>query len=268
MNVWTNRCGHWLLGCALAAMFVASGASADDSEAARFARWQSCAALLYPDGAESTSDLQARIERPESIQQMLQNLKRAWDQDWLLQPNFYDSDTLLKFLNGTKLSWKKTQTDQGVDVVESIDLDADSSIFPRATVSIFRTCSVYVLRGIDGRVGKRQVVVGGNLYITGPPERELTLRDVRNVFGHETQNAMDTGESLHGQGYTPDDQGTVTYRDPEKQRRAGSAIGVTFWFALRPPPPPGGWRKYGPIVDDDIVQTIQLGEQRYKTLEK
>src|ERR1700679_4074104 len=53
------------------------------------------------------SEIAAAITLPTTPKQLLQNLKNAWDHDWLVQSSFYADSNLLKFFNATKASWEQ-----------------------------------------------------------------------------------------------------------------------------------------------------------------
>lgn len=230
-----------------------------------FERWKSCAELINPGGGNSASDLQANFKRPQSVQQILRNLKLAQDKDWLLQPNFYDEETLLKFFNASKATRKEPfpnpPTKRSVVIAE----DIDSNIFPKLTVVIQHSCWLKESQRSGDRVEKG-VYVGGNLRIFGRPIPEMTLRVVRSVLGPETENTIDTGMTMDGPDGTPLSQGSVRYFDRAKWQLAGGEVGMSFNLALRPPQKPAE-PLAKQIVDDDVVMTIGIIDRRQRILE-
>jgi hypothetical protein len=240
--------------------------SSNGTGGAPFERWKSCAQLVHPDGGYSASDLQARFERPENIQQMLQNLKSTGDQDWLLQPHFYDAETLLKLFNGSGVAWKERNPAPLSKNVEVIAVDIDSNIFPKMTLSVEADCWIMTHKYPDGHMEKT-VSVGGNMRIYGSPVPGIPLRVIRSVLGPETENTIDTGANYDGPNYTPIYKGRVVYANRVKRQLEGTAIGTTFFFALGTLPKPGEPlpRK---IVDDDVVKTIVMNASSHRILEK
>ena len=245
----------------------AGATSSDEQAGAPYERWKSCARLAHPNGGDAAVDLQAKFERPQNIRQMLQNLQLAGEQDWLLQPNFYDAATLLKFFNGSGVAWKERKPDPLSKQVEVIAVDLHSDIFPQMTISIEANCWIYNRPYPGGHVEKR-VAVGGNMRIYGSPLPGMTLGVIRGVLGQETQNSIDTGTNYDGPDYKPIYKGRVVYENRAREQLEGAAMGTTFFFALGPPPP----RKPGEpvsreILDDDVAKTIVMNATSHRILE-
>lgn len=232
-----------------------------------FKRWKSCAEMVHREGSYSVSDLQSMFLKPQDLLQMLQNLKLAGQGDWLLQSNFYNEETLLKFFNGVKVTWKEAPaSDQISNGVLFVEGNVDSYIFPKMTVSVEGRCWVSGKKSPGGRE-RTLVQTGGLLRIYGAPIPEMTLNMVRSALGPETQNTRDMGLVADGPDIEPTSQGTVVYADKTKWQQAGAEVGTTFAFQLDPPPKQGGDLPKG-IVGDDIVVSIVMRQASHRILEK
>jgi hypothetical protein len=67
--------------------------------------WKACAQRAYPDGGDSDADILRKFAPPNNTDELLHNLKRAADGDWMVQPMFADEATLRSFFNSTKVTW-------------------------------------------------------------------------------------------------------------------------------------------------------------------
>ena len=70
----------------------------DAKDSSRYKDWKSCIELLYPNGSRSVSDLQQAIQSPHDIRQLVENLKQAWTDDFLMQPSFLKTRHCRSFL--------------------------------------------------------------------------------------------------------------------------------------------------------------------------
>jgi hypothetical protein len=57
----------------------------------------------YPQPVYSTAQIARRFKRPKDVTDLLVNLKRIFDDNLLVQPNFFADDTLLTAFNGRAL---------------------------------------------------------------------------------------------------------------------------------------------------------------------
>jgi len=214
-------------------------------------RWNSCAKLVSPEKADSAPE--PIIERPVSVQQLLQNLKLAWDKELLLLPSFYDEANLLRFFNGSKVTWEKP----GPIFPRSIVGVVNSDVFPGLTVSFDSKC-----------FGPGPTVVSFIKIQPGASQR-MTLSDIRSSFGKEAENLIDTGNFVTDDGptYTPTNKGFVAYEgDIAKEQREG-VIYTRFYFEMGGPSP---LRKSDPwdapavleIKPADEVQNLEMKEAR------
>jgi hypothetical protein len=233
----------------------------------RLQQWKSCAELLHPDSNYSASDLQAKFSRPQDLPQMLQNLRLAEEGDWLLQPHFYDEETLLKFFDGSKVTWKEPPPSDKISAVATVlPVEVDSRIFPQVPVTIESHCRIWRFKLNDGHT-KSHADLAGRFLIYGETFPEMTLRMVRSVLGHETENILDQGLTTHGPEVEPTAKGIVVYADRTKWQQVGMEVGLTFAFQ-KAPPPKAGERGSIEIVDDDRVISIRMFQANHRSLEK
>jgi hypothetical protein len=223
--------------------------------------WKSCAARLYAAGDLPTAGLESQFERPQNLAQLLQNLKLAWKNDWLMRPQFFDRETLLKFFNGTAVSLQQRENVPPPYV--SIVATTASSVFPQMSVELETTCSSRSSPQPNGRT-QTLVTVSGHIRIYGGPVPELTLRSIRQVLGSETQNTLDDDFAEGGAERPPTHKGSVTYIDRAKEQLEGGKVGLFFYFNLPPrfpdALPPG-------IESNDTVQGIVLADMSHRTQE-
>jgi hypothetical protein len=235
---------------------------ANEKGAAALERWRSCVRRVHADDSYSISELQAQIKRPQDISQMLQELKLAWENDWLLQPEFYDEAILLNFFNGVAVTWKERKHD--LSGVEAIDVETDSRVFPQMPVVLEAFCSSWS-RQLAPHGQRTLLSIGGSIRIYGRPVPELTLQVIREVLGPETKNTIDLAFASNGSDGTPvTTKGSVVYANPAKEKIEGTRMGLSFWFSIPPKPAATPERE---IAADDVVQAIVLNAQRHQVIE-
>ncbi len=225
-----------------------------------FGRWKSCVELFYPQGSASPFELQRPFQQPQNIQQLLQNLKLAWQQDLLLQPSFYDPAILQTLFAGSTVTltqpWHPLSQDVGLVVFE-----IDSNVVQGMTVRLESRCWRTDYESAPGRKESTAYILGA-LTISGGPFAGMSLRAVRDVFGPEAENDLDSGGVENGVVYAPVVKGSVIYTDRAKEKAEGGvALGTTFVFPRRPS------QRDLKLVDDDIVQDIRMHAKRHRLLE-
>ena len=85
----------------------------------------------------------------------------------------------------------------------------------------------------------------------------MTLRDVREVFGHESQLEMDRGVSAEGNVYAPAFKGGVDYIVSQED----SQLEVTFFFKTEV-----GEGASTALGDDDTIAGIEIRDEQDFTL--
>jgi hypothetical protein len=94
---------------------------------------------------------------------------------------------------------------------------------------------------------------------------EMTLRVVRQTFGHETVNGLDPGMDQHGNSYKPIYKGSVHYWNVRKASLEGR-VETAFYFRLDPSTK-HKTEAPGEIVDDDVVTRIEMQDSQRLRLE-
>lgn len=184
---------------------------------------------------------------------MLENLKLAWQNDWLLRPDFYDEETLLRFFNSVSITWKHTQDTRSP--AEEIAMETRSRVSPQLSIVLQAHCRARNFPKPDGRT-EAIVTMGGNFHMNSLSGLGMTLSDVRQVLGPETLNELDPdylGASEVQHPITV--RGSVVYTDSAKEARKGLQRDLTFYFGIPPKLLESVGKKIAP---DEVVQWIGL----------
>jgi hypothetical protein len=221
--------------------------------------WKSCATGLSDQ--ELAKSLDAQVTRPQNITQFLQNLRLAWQNDWLLQPDFYDEKTLMKFFDSVSITWKQTQDKRSP--AEEIALETSSQILPQMSIVLQIHCRSRTYPQPNG-LKKTIRSIGGNFRIYGAPVPDLTLAVVRQVLGPETRNERAFAGMSEVDDSPPAIKGSVVYTDPAKEKLEGQRMGLTFEFTI--PTNPAGLDSMK-IEPADVVQSIGLSAGRNRVSE-
>lgn len=229
-----------------------------------YERWKSCAELIHPPRGYSAADVQASLERPGDIQQFLQNLRVAWEQNLLLRPSFYDEAALMKVFNGTKVTWNRPDPFFNNLHTGLIGGRVESDGFPGIAVKFESNCSI-----IDYKVanGVTQSKVAGNsfLNVEVASDTEITLQAVRSVFGHEAGQSIDLGVDPHGNTLATAEKGSVVYTKAPTEGVASSRIEAVFYFRIGKSQQ-GLVRSSGALVDDDSITRISMHDAQDNTV--
>lgn len=233
-------------------------------DGASYEGWRSCAGLIHSTRPYSAADVQAMFERPEDIREFLQNIKLAWEQDWLLRPSFYDVATLMKFFNGTKVTWNGPDPFFKNLHTELIKGSVVSDAFPGIIAKFESNCSI-----IDYKVtsGVKQSKVEGNgfLNVEVASVPEITLQNVRNVFGHEAGQSIDLGVDPHGNTFATKEKGSVVYTKAPIQGAPNSRVEMVFYFKAKKSQQDLD-QLSGVLVDGDSVTRITMHDVQGNTV--
>jgi hypothetical protein len=227
-------------------------------------KWKSCAEAMQQPGVAQGVKQGASIALPGNSDQMLTNLKTAWDNNLLLSPSFYEENSLRKFFAGSEVRWVSSLLPMRKDVA-FVAADVASRVLPGSTVHVESRCWRTEQTGEHG-IKKSMINEMGFIRISGSPIPAMTLRAVRSVFGPESENNIDSGIGPDDNVYTPVNKGSVAYVDRDRDRATGLALGVKFVFKLDSTS--GVSVTPQKIVDDDIVQGIEVHEVQPPLLEK
>jgi hypothetical protein len=90
----------------------------------------------------AVSRIGALFERPQSVSQLLQNLKLAYEKDLFIQPAIYEDENLKKFFAGTEVTWGNPRplTTRTI-TAKDLEITADARVFPKFTIRILRSCT-------------------------------------------------------------------------------------------------------------------------------
>lgn len=152
--------------------------------------------------ADTESAVAAAIVLPSTPKQLLQNLRNAWVNDWLVQPALYSDAILLKVFNANKVAWDQESVLGEAPRSGNGRLTIDTKVLPQMTVEI--------IRGVIRKPGEQDASTGF-VRIRFDASRGLTVGLVREVFGKESADELDTGMATDGHSYTPTSAGDLLY---------------------------------------------------------
>lgn len=235
-----------------------------DDEASRHQRWDSCVQLVYPDGSRAVADLLQQIQEPQNLQDLLKNLKQAWERDLLLQPAFFDDAVLQKFFAGSAVTWKEsaafyTHHDKPVTA------QLESKLLPGMTVSVESRC--WRMDGVSGsgQLDPSSAYLLGSVRISGGPFPEVTLQAIRDLLGPETHQQMDAATVEFGIVHGAEGKGWVDYTDSSKEgSQPGFLVGLRFYVPFQPNR--GNREALTKIVAEDTVNAVELHEMTHRRL--
>ena len=225
----------------------------DSKDGPRYEDWKSCIELLYPNGSRSVSDLQQAIQSPHDIRQLVENLKQAWTENFLIQPVFFEDTILQKFFSGSSLKWR-APVNYYIHQDAIIQVQLESDLLPGMTVTIESRCW-----RIDDKPGLT-AHLAGSLKISGGPIPGLTLRSIRKVLGAETRDEPDGAEVEFGVVHPASGKGRITYTDPIKEETDGGfPLGIRFYVPYQQSPD-------SDFVNDDVVDLVEVSEMIHRSL--
>jgi hypothetical protein len=210
----------------------------------------------------SASQLEAMFSRPASGADLLRNLKLAFDQDWLLQPAFYDDAILLKFFDGQRVVWKKPDSEVTKDATrDPVEVTITAKAFEGMTVSLLRSCSR--VKGYDLPEGHvpPHLRPAGLVELQVASIADVTLSAVRNVFGREMKSYFDYGRGTDGGRYTPTIKGTLLYESPNEGHSPGLGFKKrTAKFLVKRDPEAATRDRPGPLEfsNSDLVKSLSI----------
>ena len=225
--------------------------SSTQKDDASFERWKACADRISLEVDQSATDLTAKIERPQNMRQLLEHLKRAGEQNWLMRPSFYNEAVLLKFFNGSKVIWNKPDSYR-IHNTQYVVASIASEALPKMLIEVENNCSVYGHKADSGPANEA-VTSNGFINLELGSTSGLGLEDVRDVFGQGDVRSIDRGISPHGVTYTPTYRGSVRYASTHRGRTDTSQIETVFYLGEDLPPGYGA-DPSAEIVDDRVTR--------------
>ena len=212
----------------------------------------------------SAGEIGAMFERPTTVHQLLQNLKFAMDRDLLLQRAFYEDQNLLKFFNGSAVTWQKPDPIDPSDKHKHRgEITLSRAVFPGAVANVIDNRwqdSRYVASTKTYVPGRHRVV--GTILLKVEDTTRFTAHEVTDVFGDPSWKEFDIGLLTHGYTQAPIDKGKFVY-----EIRWDASHGSYFekrmlvYFKRDPPPDPLLPEPRRAFRDDDSVSRIELVEK-------
>jgi hypothetical protein len=197
--------------------------------------------------AYAESAVAAAIDLPSTPKQLLQNLKNAWINDWLVQSSFYSDAILSKVFTAKNVAWDQESNPGEAPKSGNATLTIDSKVLPQMTVEI--------IRGVR-KSGEREVH-SGFIRIRFEASRGLTVGLVRDVFGKESADELDVGMATDGHSYIPTSAGDLLYESHDKERSTAAFWKNRVSFGVKktnPGMPAPGSR----FIDSDQIEEIVI----------
>jgi hypothetical protein len=183
----------------------------------------------------SAGEIGVMFDRPTTAVQLLKNIKMAVDRDLVAEPGLFTDENLLKFFAADTI-----RREAGQENLKRFDLQ---ETFLTATGAPFSGMSVQVEQGLV----RRGEFDPGHFAVRGPIRRfgyihmnvgegpDITVGDVREVFGRETQWQYGGGWATHG-GPVPDTaKGSLYYGTTAEA--FGKDDHKELSFVIKPPAP-------------------------------
>jgi hypothetical protein len=156
----------------------------------------------------SAAGISALIQRPASAPDLIENLRVAWEGRLLVQPAFFEDANLLKFFNGTSVTWKDLHVRTKSNFVASATVKLDDRVFPGSTVTVFRTHEVVPPVHAANDRNRGYVHDSGAIQMQVDSLQGFTWQAVKRAFGPDAKDvgvmanlhAMRTGP-LPGKAY-------------------------------------------------------------------
>jgi hypothetical protein len=219
--------------------------------------WRKCATRGHDGVAYSTADLLALGSDPVTVKQLLQNVRLIWEKDLLLEPAFYDPEVLQHFFGEDKLSGP-TSPPLPIGGMQPLITKMTIRALRDSAVTLDASCS-------ESPVPTRRLNVGtyARMTIDVRGDADVRLAAVRDAFGREQENTVDSGLTTDGRIVDPQFLGSVAYRRPGEAR--GSIMGAVFLFKRAVIDQSKEPRSK--ILEDDVLQRIDVAQSRTRSVE-
>jgi hypothetical protein len=189
--------------------------------------------------------------------QLLQNLKNAWDHDWLVQSPFYADSNLLKFFNAAKVAWEQDSKPGEAPEFGNGRVTVDLPSFPKMTVEFTR--GVYKSAGTRG---SRRAAASGIVRIGVESIQGFTVGLVREVFGKESEDKLDFGIATDAHGYDPTTAGSLVYENHDKELNTAAYEHYWISFGVQKTKPGLPSQGYTFLADERIYEIVMLQMER------
>jgi hypothetical protein len=205
----------------------------------------------------SVREIKGMFHRPKNVEQLLRNMKLAYDRNLLVQPTFFYEAVLKEFFNGAAISWSNSG-----QVVE-----LDDHIFPGMTIRVHHTDIPMAGHNAAGPPHDHVPAHSEShnyLEVETGSTVVITVRQVKNAFGAEFQEKMDTGFETDGHSHIPTTKGVLEYSNllrgpsPEEFNNRGALFVVMKDLAAPRCVPANQPRSHCGFEDDDIIESMSL----------
>jgi len=235
-----------------------------------------CIALVLIVGASATSlaaqpqqsvlaphtytirEIKGMFDRPKTVEQLLRNLKLAYDRNLLVQPAFLDQNVLKRFFNGTAIHGSES----------TAILELNGHFFPGMSVRVDHT--YFPIAGHKAAGPPHENVPGyaetlNYLEISMASRVVISVRQIKDIFGGEFQEHLDLGEASDGHAVVPTTKGSLQYS--QWMRGAGpeefdsrDALFVVKKDSVEGPRciPAFQQRNHCGLKDNDVIERISL----------
>lgn len=185
----------------------------------------------------SVTEIERMFRRPKSTEDLLRNMKLAFDRSLLVQSVFFDPAVLKEFFGGTAV----TDSESGKIVV------LDDHVFPGMTVRVHQ----------NGPISNYIEVATG-------PMVTISVGVVKSIFGAGYKEQLDTGWDTDGHSHVPTTKGHLGYFEhlgadgfSLKSRSAQFIAGKDLVERPRciPADQPGS---HCGLEDDSVIESISL----------
>lgn len=173
-------------------------------------RWKSCVRLLTSNNDLEATELQAMFESPKVLEQLLLNLKMAWDKQIPVQAEFFNESVLERFFGGSEVRRIDVPARKNIAGVKLIVSHFGSDTSQRMTATIESSCMTSDGRETDNSPTK-SAWVHTSIVVEAGHDSTIHLGAVRSIFGPEAESDLDRGVSPHGYTYAPTYKGKVVY---------------------------------------------------------
>jgi hypothetical protein len=205
----------------------------------------------------SVREIKGMFPRPKTVEQLLRNLKLAYERNLLVQPGFLDQNVLKQFFNGTAIH----------DSESRAILELDRHFFPGMSVRVDH--AYFPIAGHNAAAPPHEYVPGyaetlNYLEINMTSAVMISVRQIKDIFGGEFQEHFDLGEASDGHAVVPTTKGSLQYSQwirrpgPEEFDSRDALFVVKKELVEGPRCIPSILRNRCGLKDDDVIERISL----------
>jgi hypothetical protein len=150
----------------------------------------------------SGAAIAAMVERPQTVKQLLENMKIAVDRDLLVQKRFYDTAVLMRFFAATSIAWHKPESPWASQKVASLSFEGSSFAGLNGQATFGRS---HIAEHAASNSKDHNFVQGQISLHTGSSGLGIPVHAVSNVFGMPILSHRGCGDSGFGHGPSSED---------------------------------------------------------------